>query len=102
MPKTSSKPTAEETKKWVESLPNNGGTWGKGIISMLDECELELEDLENQKAEIEERLKGRKKLIRETIKRAGKEAHTLFPESTIKQAQSRAESQIDREASPSA
>jgi len=101
---------------WIEKLPNAGGDWGRGVIGTVRALETQINELNNQKASLDQQLdqfaakvkadkaertatiKTKQKLIAKTIKRAQKEVSTLFGNSQIEQAQQFAASHSDSEA----
>ncbi len=78
--------TATEQVAWTEDLPEGGGAWGKSIRSTAEQMERELIDLEKLKAEVTEKVAGRKKILTETTKRADKEAKLLYSNKAIEAA----------------
>lgn len=80
------KPTAAEAVAWTENLPEGGGAWGKSIRSTAEQMEHELVELERLKAEVSEKVSGRKKILGETMKRASKEAALLYSNKAIEAA----------------
>ena len=80
--KTKTKTVAEQVS-WTEGLPEGGGAWGKSIRSTAEQMEFELVELEKLKAEVTEKVNGRRKILTETVKRAEKEAKLLYSNKAI-------------------
>lgn len=85
------KPTAIEQVAWTEGLPEGGGAWGKALRSTAEQMEHELADLEKLKAEVTQKVVGRKKILSETVKRANKEAPMLYSNKAIEAARKKAD-----------
>lgn len=80
---TKKKEAASDALAWVLLLPEEGGAWGLGVTSTVKSIEAEMGRLEAQRIVIDEQLKARKKLLRQTVKRAEKEAPLLFDSRAI-------------------
>jgi hypothetical protein len=84
---------------WIERLPDDGGVWGKGLIETVATLEMEADHLEKVAAEATEKAIARRRLARQTAKRAQKEAPSLFSQAQIERAVSM---QADAEAASAA
>ena len=103
---------ASEQVAWVKHLPNEGGDWGRGLLSTVAAFESEADSLEadlaqaqaehdaqvaklkaafdKKRAALQQGIKGRRKLASDAVKRADAEAGTLFANVQIDQAKARA------------
>ena len=78
--------SAMEQLAWLTELPEQGGSWGLGITATVEAFEDELTRLEAQKVSIEDQIKVRKRLVKQALKRADKEAPALFGEKVVSKA----------------
>lgn len=87
--------------KWINMLPGGGGDWGRGVIGTIKELEAGIDDAESEKAELDRQLAdvqaqvkakkaeinegvaAKKKLLRATVKRADNEAPMMFANAQI-------------------
>lgn len=85
------KETATEQVAWTCALPEGGGAWGKSIRSTAEQMERELLHLEKLRAEVSEKVLGRRKVLKETVRRANKEAKLLYSAKAVNAAQAKTE-----------
>lgn len=78
--------SAREQLAWINNLPEGGGSWGLGITATVEAFEDELVRLEAQKATIDAQIKARKKLVKAAVKRASKEAPSLYTQEVVDKA----------------
>lgn len=103
--------TTSEQVAWVKHLPNEGGDWGRGIVSTVASFESAADDLENnlaklqaehdaavaslrakfglRKSEVSGRVRARRRLATDAVKRAEAESTTLYADAQIGQAKAK-------------
>lgn len=108
---------ASEQVAWVAHLPNEGGDWGRGIISMVTSVESDVGQLEGElerqrqehqaeKDRLESAwvirrddatatIKLRKRLLADTVKRARAECGMLFADVQMSVAMKQAQETVD-------
>ena len=89
------KQTATDQLAWINHLPEEGGAWGLGIVETAKSIEAEMVRLEEQEAIIKDQIKARKKLLKQTVRRAEKEAPLLYPASVVEKARGSVEVVVD-------
>jgi hypothetical protein len=75
-----------EAVAWIEKLPDGGGTWGKSILDTVTTMEVEADDLEKKAEECAETAKSRRKIAKQAVKRADKEAVSIYSQEVIDKA----------------
>jgi len=75
-----------EKVEWVKRLPDNGGLWGKGLIETAQAVADEIFHLEKKKAEIEEQIRKRLRVMRAMPARAEREAPLLYSDFEVEKA----------------
>ena len=73
--------------EWVERLPEGGGSWGKALVSTAQAVAQEVTDLEKSKADIEEQIRRRLRVMRALPGRADREAPLMYADEEVKAAQ---------------
>jgi len=84
MPKGTTPDEILEKLAWVHKLP--ASAWSRGIIDLADSVGIELEELENQKAELDAKIKSRLKVLRLIPARADREARLMYDMSDVAKA----------------
>jgi hypothetical protein len=90
MPKKIEKKSALDMVGWIEKLPEQGGTWGKGIIDtvMAFEAEAgatdtEVDKLEAQVKALKDKAAQRRSMALQAARRAEREATKLYDAAII-------------------
>jgi hypothetical protein len=92
---TQEKQSVVEQLAWIGKLPEGGGSWGFGIVETAKSIEAEVVRLEEQDDTITGHIAARKKLLRQTVKRADKEAPLLHTSDQIESAKAESGVVID-------
>jgi hypothetical protein len=73
---------------WIEKLPDGGASWGQGLTMTAAAVAREIEDLEKTKANIEEQIRKRLRVMRAIPGRAEREAPLMYSDEIIDEARS--------------
>jgi hypothetical protein len=84
MPKGTSPDEILEKVEWVRRLPETA--WSRGILETADSVGIELEDLAKEKAELDEKIRSRLKVMRLIPARADREAKLMYDASDVAKA----------------
>lgn len=74
---------ALEDLAWVEHLPDTNIEWSKGILDTAWKIDAELAIAEEEKAKVDKRIKGLRKMLLSLPSRANREALLLYSEEEI-------------------
>jgi len=69
--------------EWVKSLPDQGGSWGMGLIGTAEAVAREVADLEKTKANIEEQIRKRLRVLRAVPGRADRESLLMYSDKEV-------------------
>jgi len=72
---------------WVKNLPDGGGSWGQGITGTGEATAREVADLEKTKANIQEQINKRLRVMRALPGRAEREAPLMYDDKAVAKAQ---------------
>jgi hypothetical protein len=93
MPKKIEKKSALDMVGWIESLPEGGRSWGKGVIgsvmaleSEAAEVDKEIEKLSEQASALKEKAASRRSTALKMARRAEKDVENFFTADEIKAA----------------
>ena len=84
MPKGTNPDEILERIDWVRKLPES--LWSRGIIDLAESIGIELEDLEKEKAVLDEKIKARLKVLRLIPARADRESKLMYDMSDVAKA----------------
>lgn len=73
---------------WVKSLPDGGGSWGKGLTGTAEAVVREIADLEKTRASLDEQIRKRLRVLRAIPGRAEREAPLMYEDKAIEEAHS--------------
>ncbi len=73
--------------EWVKKLPEEGGSWGKGLVETAQAVADEVFELEKNKIAIEEQIRKRLRVMRAMPARAEREAPLMFSDQEVEEAQ---------------
>lgn len=95
MPKKMKPEEVLKKMEWLESLPDSGGSWGRGLIETGHSIVAEVEKLEQEKKGIAKQIGDRMRVLRALPGRAAREAPLMYDSGTVELARSTEEIEIE-------
>lgn len=74
--------------EWVRNLPDGGGSWGQGLTGTAEAVAREVDDLEKTRANLDEQIRKRLRVMRAIPGRAEREAPLMYGDIDITKAHS--------------
>ena len=84
MPKKQTPQDTLDRLGWLNNLTET--QWSRGLLDTAIDLKAEIERLESQKAEVEEEIKKRTRVLRMLPSRAEREAALIYPQDVVEKA----------------